>query len=526
VNVRLLLLALAASSCPSVVTRVPCQSNENCPTTTWCNAECLCTPLAEGLASQPSQCVSRDDGGPAPVDAGAATDGGPGVDAGASGFQVEALLKPLAPRAGDVAASVALSGDGTVLIQGAGGRTSDSGLEAAGQLLVWRRTQSTWQLSQVLEAAPPRLRERAGTTVAISRDGSTIAAIAISATNPGGFLGAVDFFTRQPDGQYQHTFRYQSPAPRPPLSPTLAAQAFHSVALSDTGETVALGDADDCTSGSGVLPSQTGSSNPTCLRTGGVSILGRSGEVWRLQAFIKPEPTAPADARFGEAVALSGDGTLLAVGASNFPRALRSGSVSLFFRRSGAWELGPRLSNEDRGTDFGEAIALSDDGQTLAVSAPTSDSPDDGGIPTGQGLVFVYARQGISFLRNGLLRPAISQRNDRFGHALDLSGDGTLLAVGAVGDFSGTGDPADDSVVGAGAVHLYRWSGTAWRPEQFLTAPVQLPEARLGHRVSVAADGRSLAAGAVGHSSGVGGVNPPIMGNAPTAGAAFVFRAP
>ncbi|MDX2011757.1 MAG: hypothetical protein SFW67_16310, partial [Myxococcaceae bacterium] len=153
-------------------------------------------------------------------------------------------------------------------------------------------------------------------------------------------------------------------------------------------------------------------------------------------------------------------------------------------------------------------------------------APDGGALPTGQGLVFVYARRDNSFLRNGLLRPAFSQRNDRFGHSVSLSSDGARLAVGATGDFSGTGDPADDSVVNAGAVHVYRFLEARWQPFGFVTPPAPLPDSRFGSHVALSGDGLTLAAGAIGHSTGLGGVNPPLMESAPTSGAAFVFTLP
>ncbi|MDX2010942.1 MAG: hypothetical protein SFW67_12155, partial [Myxococcaceae bacterium] len=349
-------LVLLPVACVVPTTRVPCQSNANCPSATWCNADCLCTPLADGETSRASTCGIPADSGSA--DAGSA-------DAG-TGIRFEAFLKPVPPRMGDAASPVALSADGSVLVLGANGRSSERGLAAAGQVLVWRRAGGVWRLSQVLEAITPTAGERLGYQVALSADGTTLLAIAWNASNPGGFFGAVDFFSRQPDGQYSHAFRYTTTAARPPLSPMLGATAFRSLAVSETGDTVALGDVDDCSPGEGVLAAPAGSTSASCVRSGGVSLLVRSGPIWRLQAFVKPQPGTPTNARFGESVALSGDGNLLAVGAPNAPRADRSGSVSLFFRNGTAWNVGAVLPNEDRGSDFGEAVAMSTNGQALA----------------------------------------------------------------------------------------------------------------------------------------------------------------
>jgi hypothetical protein len=99
------------------------------------------------------------------------------------------------------------------------------------------------------------------------------------------------------------------------------------------------------------------------------------------------DPTDTANDFFGAVTAMSGDGDTLAVGAQIFSTG--AGVVYIYTRSSGSFPTTPTRTLTDPGASpgadaFGNAVALSDDGATLLVGAPTS--------PTG-GVVYAYARQ-------------------------------------------------------------------------------------------------------------------------------------
>ena len=75
-------------------------------------------------------------------------------------------------------------------------------------------------------------------------------------------------------------------------------------------------------------------------------MFARSGAAWTQQAYLEASNPDAAD-QFGRSLALSADGTTLAVGAD--------GEASIT-------------------TGFGNAVALSGDGTTLVVAAPLEDS--------------------------------------------------------------------------------------------------------------------------------------------------------
>ena len=107
---------------------------------------------------------------------------------------------------------------------------------------------------------------------------------------------------------------------------------------------------------------------------------------------------------------------------------------------------------------FGDAVALSGDGTTLAVGA----SPED----AGEGAVYVFARRGDRWVQEARLKASNAGPNDRFGHSVALSADGRTLAVAAYFESSRAtgvnGDEKDDSVPQAGAVYMFTRTATGW----------------------------------------------------------------
>ena len=173
----------------------------------------------------------------------------------------------------------------------------------------------------------------------------------------------------------------------------------------------------------------------------------------------------------------------------------------------------PRVNSEDI---FGSAVALSANGSTLAVSAPNEDSsytgvfapsdPDygralDSNGTDASGAAYVYRRldAGLWAFETFVKAPATGD-DDFFGNALALSDDGSALAVSAHGEGSGyTGAfaPSDpdygsaldsDGTDASGAVTVYRRSSTGqWMVKAFVKAPQTLRGDRLGCRAGTVA---------------------------------------
>jgi AICAR transformylase/IMP cyclohydrolase PurH len=125
-----------------------------------------------------------------------------------------------------------------------------------------------------------------------------------------------------------------------------------------------------------------------------------------------------------------------------------------------------KASNADELEFFGSAVALSADGNTLAVGAKTEDS-DAIGIGGAQdsngsdrsGAVYMYARADGRWTQNAYVKASNTGSGDRFGSAVALSADASVLAVAAPEESSRAtgigGDQENDEMALAGAVYLY-----------------------------------------------------------------------
>ncbi|GKY94707.1 hypothetical protein MPSEU_000436200 [Mayamaea pseudoterrestris] len=126
--------------------------------------------------------------------------------------------------------------------------------------------------------------------------------------------------------------------------------------------------------------------------------------------------------RCGESVALSEDGKVLAVGASG--TAFVSGLVRVFRLQAGAWmEDSHAFLGQAPADAYGMAVALSKNGSVMAVGSGHAD------YGTGQIDVYKYDKPSGAWTTEGLSLEGLT--NDNFGSAVALSGDGLRVAGGA-----------------------------------------------------------------------------------------------
>ena len=254
---------------------------------------------------------------------------------------------------------------------------------------------------------------------------------------------------------------------------------------------------------------------------------------------------------FGLAVSLSGDGNTLAVGASgedsnaigingdqadNSARA--AGAVYVFTRSGTIWaqQAYIKASNTGSGDRFGNAVSLSDNGNTLAVGATlersnataiNGDQVNNSAINAGA--VYVFTRSGSTWAQQAYIKASNTDLNDQFANTVSLSDNGNTLAVGAwLEDSDATGingDQADNSARDAGAVYVYTRSGTTWTQQAYIKASNTGSGDQFGRAVSLSgADGNTLAVGANREDSWATGINGWQADNrANSAGAVYVF---
>lgn len=189
---------------------------------------------------------------------------------------------------------------------------------------------------------------------------------------------------------------------------------------------------------------------------------------------------------FGETVALSDDGRTLAVRQYEVNGdALVDVQVYQLSDTAG-WVKSGGLINAGTSDDTGwAALAISGDGQTLIIGANTT---IHGGVEVGEVRVFEQASENDEWSLIGSVLTG-SQENEFFGSSVAISDDGQIIAVGAT--------QLSSFATGTGHVRIYQRSeGDQWVPfgnEIEGTAGGDL----FGGSVALTADGHTLAVGAM-----------------------------
>jgi hypothetical protein len=329
------------------------------------------------------------------------------------------------------------------------------------------------------------------------------------------------------------------------------------VALSADGTTMAVGATGEGSASRGVNGDQK---NNDADDSGAVYVYIRDKGAWTPQAFLKASNADSLD-QFGTNVALSADGNTLVVGAYfedgggrgvNGNQADNSigqaGAVYVFVRRGTAWSQQAYLKasnpgEAEEGDTFGYSIAVSGDGNTVAVGAPSEDSNARGmngnqadNSAVAAGAVYVFARSGATWSQQAYVKsdvPAEFTAGDLFGYSVALNSNGSTMAIGAYdeGSAAGINGPFDNTLGGSGAVFVYTRTGTSWTRTAFLKAKEQDRSDSMGAAVAISDDGNTILAGAPDEDSLTTGINAARSGDsgqtdAPddnSAGAVYVF---
>jgi len=190
----------------------------------------------------------------------------------------------------------------------------------------------------------------------------------------------------------------------------------------------------------------------------------------------------------GSAVSLSADGTRIAIGASGVNTA--KGEVRVYQLNTGTWtQLGVTMSGVVDNDRFGSAASLSDDGNFLAVGIPFSDAnANPNGTDSGQVKVYRYTSNW-----NQIFVDAVVGQNFNLGSAVALSGDSSVL----VASVPQANDPAD----GSGYVKIYKYNGTLSTYAFTTDISGENNDDRFGTAVALSADGSFLGVGASSNDS-------------------------
>ncbi|WPO98634.1 hypothetical protein SFA35_18620 [Pseudomonas sp. HR96] len=172
----------------------------------------------------------------------------------------------------------------------------------------------------------------------------------------------------------------------------------------------------------------------------------------------------------GSGLAVNADGSVVALGSplSSNGEGQPTGKVFIYRCVDNEWETETTLELPPGGTpeEFGNSgrLSLSADGTTLVDAQPSL------------GLVHVYSRND-NWQRRTL--GTDQSGSSKFGAALSLSADGSVLVVGEP-------QAVQEGIGVAGAVHIFERSGQTWEPEPVRRTTLYAPTPRVGDQFGTA----------------------------------------
>ena len=475
---------------------------------------------------------------------------------------------------------VALSGDGSTLAVGApyessgakgvNGNQNDTSVYSAGAVYVFTRSGSNWTQQAYIKASNPGQGYKFGQVVSLSQDGNTMAVSSyFEASAAKGIngdqtdksipqAGAVYVFTRTGTTWSQQAYIKASNTGEAGVGDQLGDgdQFGFSIGLSADGNTLAVGAIGEDSGAKGINGNQNDNSVPG---SGAVYIFTRTGAAWSQQAYIKQSNTDNNNL-FGYSVGLSADGNTLAASAYDENSSAREingvmdkgrrGSGAIYiFTRTGAtpaqqtWAQTAYLkaSNAEGQDSLGYAIAISQDGNTVAGGAADEDCLTPGINPPGcdmdaktdtsAGAAYIFVRNGTTWTQQAFIKASNPGKEDWFASRLTLSGDGNTLAVGSQLENGGSkginGNQKDQSAEDSGVLYLFTRSGTTWTQKAYIKASNADAYDEFGSAMALSKDGKLMAVGARGEASAAKGINGNMNDNsAPGAGAVYIFTNP
>jgi hypothetical protein len=310
---------------------------------------------------------------------------------------------------------VDLSADGNTLVVGIPYWDVSSGSQNNGRAAAYFRSEGEWSDPYLIKRnLSPAAGDQFGTSVAVSADGKR-AVIGAPLVDDSGRtnIGRVSFF--EFDGAVwrdKYTTLNQSPA-------RAAGEKFgFAVDMNDAGTLALVG-----------APEHDGA----VADAGLVAVMYRLGDgTWATYSWLIDQSASATSAgseapKFGSAVAISGDGRVVSVGARGEDVSGKndSGAVSVYYDSVGdgsVWPLRQRITQAFEGAWGGSSVGLDTDGSHLMVGAY--------GYNTFAGLASLWIYNGTKYEPNAYKFETASGSSG-LGSAVAISGDGKVMAAGA-----------------------------------------------------------------------------------------------
>lgn len=296
----------------------------------------------------------------------------------------------------------AISGDGKTLAITAA-KTNLNGQLKYGALFVYTKAGSTWSLQQKITADLPYTDSYGA--VALSFDGNTLVVCNPDATiDTKGGAGAAIVYTRSGS-----TWTEQATLVAPVVA--ISSSFGTSVSLSPDGNLALIS----------AIGYQVGSN----ANQGAAFVFVRSGNTWTNTQTIT-KSGGVAGEYFGTRVVISRDGSTAAISANAIGTGSGVGSVVVYSISSQTLQpLQVLISNDRQINDgFGRGLDLSADGSVLVAS---SFNYRLSGVFSPRGAVYIFLRNGNTWVQHQKLLQPDSLPQDRFSNSVSISANGELI---------------------------------------------------------------------------------------------------
>jgi hypothetical protein len=179
----------------------------------------------------------------------------------------------------------------------------------------------------------------------------------------------------------------------------------------------------------------------------------------------------------GRSVVFNSDGSILAIGAryNNY----NTGHVRIYERYGQSWvQKGTDINGENFGDESGTSVAISDNGNIVAICAPKNDANS---FNTGH--VRVYNWNGSQWLQKGIDIDGPTT-SSLFGTSIAMNGNGNIISIGS------------NSSPQGGYVIVYEWHNGQWQ-KRGINIYGETNMDLFGYSVSLNNQGNILAAGGI-----------------------------
>jgi hypothetical protein len=217
---------------------------------------------------------------------------------------------------------------------------------------------------------------------------------------------------------------------------------------------------------------------------GAAYVFEKNGSIWSEAKKLLGSGIV-ANSRFGNDVAISGDGSTILIGSSR--ENSYAGKAYIFKKVNDIWTETQVLSASDAGSNdyFGAAVAIDHAGSRIAISAIYDDDS-----AYNSGAVYMFHYNGSNYTQQTKLMVSDPEANDNLGFSVAISTDGNVVVAGST----------RKGVVGnyIGAAYVFTYSGAVWTQQAKLLASDGIAADYFGYSVSTSSNGNVIAIGATG----------------------------